>query len=265
MIRRPLLAALVLALLGPLTVGCEATKPLPSPEAALASAGDPHWQPRPGLRWQIQLTGGFVDTVIANVYDLDPYRTSADLITDLRARGRDTMCHLDVGASDPGLPDAHRVPAGTLGPDGGAGRRWLDIRQWQALEPVLAARMDLCRAKGFDAVDADPASGFPGLTTADRMRFARQVAALAHRIGLRVGVRSGPALAARIEPYADFGITEGCFATARCADFSAFIDAGKAVFDVETSSADVCPLARAYGYAVTRSPGSMNGRTQPCG
>ena len=259
-------ALLLLAL-----TACEATKPLPKPESALASAGDRHWEPRPGLRWQIQLSGDFVDAVTANVYDLDPYPTSEDRIADLHAQGRQVICHLDVGASDASLPDAHRVPARILGAPAGPGRRWLNIREWNALKPILADRLALCKAKGFDAVDADATSGYTantgfGISLADQLQFNHRVADLAHSLGLKAGIRTSPALASRVEQFADFGIAADCFAAPNCENFYAFIRANKAVFDVETAaSGDLCRLARAYGFAVTRSSAGMDGFTQPCG
>jgi hypothetical protein len=79
-------------------------------------------------------------------------------------------------------------------------------------------------------------------------------------------VRSNGALAGSVAGFADFAIATGCFARAECDDFVPFIRADKAVFDLETAVAgDVCPLARAYGIAVTKSPRTMNGRTESCG
>jgi hypothetical protein len=263
--RHRVAAATVALLLLP-AAGCEAAKPIPRPEAALASAGDRHWQPRPGLRWQIQLTGAFVDAVTANVYDLDPYATSEDRVTDLHAQGRETMCHLTLGASDMSLPDAHRMPRSALGAEAGAGSRSIDIRQWDRIEPIIAARLTLCQSKGFDAVDADTLSAYPGIGTADQLTYARRVVDLAHQIGLKAGVRTNGALAEAVAGFADFAIATGCFAHADCDDYAPFIKADKAVFDLETVAAgDVCPLARAYGIAVTKSSRTMNGRTESCG
>ena len=38
--------------------------------------------------------------------------------------------------------------------------RWLDIRRIDLLAPILRARIDACRAKGFDGVDPDNLNGF---------------------------------------------------------------------------------------------------------
>ena len=44
--------------------------------------------------------------------------------------------------------------------DGWPGERWLDVRRWDVLEPILAARFDVCRQKGFDAVEPDNVDGY---------------------------------------------------------------------------------------------------------
>jgi hypothetical protein len=235
-----------------------------------ASAGDRHWAPRAGLRWQIQLSGRFNGDASANVYDLDAYTTSQQTITDLHALGRQTICHLDVGVSDVGVPDANRLRGAVLGADAGAGRRWLDIRRWDELKPVLTDRMALCRDKGFDAVDADygygytEATGF-GLTASDQVTYDRRVAALAHSLGLAVTVRTLPALAAQIEPYVDFTVVGGCFRSSNCHDYFVYIDANKAVFDVETGSAKAfCSLARVYGFTAIWKRDSLDAFVRPC-
>jgi hypothetical protein len=48
--------------------------------------------------------------------------------------------------------------------------------------PILAARIDACRAKGFDAVEADNVDGFANssgfaLTAADQLAYNRTIAA----------------------------------------------------------------------------------------
>ena len=105
----------------------------------------------------------------------------------LKAAGRRVICYVNAGAFEEWRPDAKRFPKAVLGKDldGWPGERWLDIRQWGKLEPILAARFDTCRAKGFDAVEPDNVdgyandSGFP-LTAADQLTFNRRVADLAH-------------------------------------------------------------------------------------
>ena len=104
------------------------------------------------------------------------------------------------------------------------------------------------------------------MSRADQLTFDQRVAALAHQVGLKVGIRTPPARAAQAEAFTDFGVTASCFSTPDCDNFFVFVRAHKAVFDVETTSAgEFCPLARAYGIAATKSSRAMDGYTQPCG
>ncbi len=248
---------------------------LRSPAGAAASnpVGHP-WAPRAGLRWQVQLAGALLDNLGANVYDLDPYATATQTVADLRRGGNLTMCHLDVGVADAKLPDAPRLGGRMLGApvaDGSVHGFWLDIRQWDQIAPVLGDRLDLCRAKGFQAVDADfgdgyaHPTGFP-LTETDQLIYDRRVAALAHEAGLAVGVRTTAPVAESLEPSVDFAVTAGCFATGSCVSLLSYVAAGKAVFDVEASApGDVCPLARTYGITASLLPTPMAVATShPC-
>jgi hypothetical protein len=244
--------------------------------APISNPGHNAWAPRASLRWQVQLVGSVMDNLGANVYDLDPYVTATQTIADLRAHGSQTICHLDVGVADAELPDAPRLGGRLLGApvaaaDGSVRGRWLDIRQWARIAPVLSDRLELCRAKGFQAVDADfgdgyaHATGFP-LTESDQLTFDRRVAVLAHQGGLAVGVRTTAAVAASLQPSVDFAVVADCFGAGDCSSLLSYVAAGKAVFDVEAStSGDVCPLARTYGITASLLPTPIDMATShPC-
>jgi len=239
----------------------------PAPPPAARHGGK--WAPRSGLRWQIQLAGDVLPGG-ASVYDLDPYATPQQLVGELHAAGAVVMCHLDVGVADPALPDAARLSGEALGPPAPAGGHWLDIRRWDLIGPVLKDRLDLCRTKGFDAVDADHAdiyardTGLP-LSLADQVAYDGQVAQLARAAGLAVGERTGAALAGRLLPDLDFAVVDGCFARDDCAAWFGYIDQGKAVFDTETGApAGFCGRARAYAFAATSVRAGLGAPGTPC-
>ena len=185
------------------------------------------WPIGPAPSWQWQLTGKLDLTVDAEVFALDAFDTTIEEVRLLRERDRRVMCYVRVGVYEPDRPDATRYPLSAIGrpagrpgarsvdshadpdadpgtdPDAGTGtdagadpgadpppgERWLDIRQWSALEPILADRFRLCRGKGFQAVLPDDMdgyahpSGFP-LTFDDQLTFNRRIAELARRTGL---------------------------------------------------------------------------------
>ncbi|MDG4829526.1 endo alpha-1,4 polygalactosaminidase [Solwaraspora sp. WMMD1047] len=251
--------------------------------------------PRPWLTapqtWQMQLTGELDPDVDAEVFLLDGFDTTAEAAQLLRQRGRRLICHVRAGRYEAGRPDAGRFPATVLGhaagqadpgnstgqadPASATGRagaeRWLDIRQWTVLEPILADRFRLCRGKGFDSVAPDDVqgyqvdSGFP-LTFDDQLTFNRRLAQLARSLGLSPGLRNDVDQAVALEPEFDFAVNEECVRAGRCDRLLAFVDAGKPVFHVEYegSTADFCVTALGYGFVSMRKARELGAWRSPC-
>ncbi|WP_433056005.1 endo alpha-1,4 polygalactosaminidase [Dactylosporangium sp. CS-033363] len=198
------------------------------------------WKPAVGMTWQWQLTGTLDKSVQAEVYDVDGANTAASDVAALKSAGRHVICYVNVGAHEDFRADAKNFPESVQGKglDGWPGEKWLDIRRWDVLEPLLTARFKQCRDKGFDAVEPDNvdgysnSSGFP-LTAADQLTFNRRVADLAHRTGLGVGLKNDVEQAAALAPAFDFAVNEECAHYDECADLKVFTDAGKPVFHVE--------------------------------
>ncbi|MFF1548804.1 endo alpha-1,4 polygalactosaminidase, partial [Streptomyces sp. NPDC058291] len=173
------------------------------------------------------------------VYDIDGFDHDAATVAGLHADGRRVVCYLSTGAWEDWRPDAKEFPAAVIGEGNGwAGERWLDVRRTDVLEPLLAARLDMCRDKGFDAVEPDNMDGYRNSTgfpigAADQLRYNRLVARLAHERGMAVGLKNDldqiPALVGDF----DFAVNEQCAQYAECAELTPFIEAGKAVFHVE--------------------------------
>jgi hypothetical protein len=231
------------------------------------------WVPPPTATWQWQLTTPVDPTVAADFYDIDLFDNSAAVVADLHARGRHVACYLSAGTYERGRPDSASFPAEVLGkelPDW-PGERWLDIRRLDVLGPILDARLDLCRAKGFDAVEPDNVdayandSGFP-LTAADQLRFNRHVAAAAHARGLSVGLKNDLDQAAALEPAFDWALNEQCFQYDECDRLAPFTRAGKAVFvaEYELGADGFCARARALGVMAMRKHLELDAWREPC-
>ena len=61
------------------------------------------------------------------------------------------ICYIDVGTAENWRSDYSSFPASVMGSSNGwPGERWLDIRQLAVLEPIMTARFQMCREKGFD-------------------------------------------------------------------------------------------------------------------
>jgi len=197
------------------------------------------WRPAPRATFQIQFTGELDLSVQAQVYEVD-YEVDRAVVERLHARGRRVVCYINGGAWEEWRPDAAAFPAAVLGKPlvGWPGERWLDIRRLGALAPILRARMETCRKKGFDAVDVDNVSGYTNRTgfplrAADQLRYNRWLAATAHGYGLAIALKNDGNQAKALEPFFDFAVVEECFQYRECELYLPFVKARKAVFDVE--------------------------------
>ena len=154
------------------------------------------WTPRVGETWQYQLQGAIDTSVSAAVFDIDGFDTPSSVVATLHGHGAHVVCYVSAGAWENWRPDAGRFPSSVLGSGNGwPGEKWLDIRQLAILRPIMAARFDICKAKGFDAVEPDNvdgyanSTGFP-LTGAQQIAYNKMLAGLAHERGLRVGLKN---------------------------------------------------------------------------
>ena len=217
------------------------------------------WYPAPNSSWQWQLTGLPVDqSVDVAVYDIDLFDNDASVIAALHARGRRVICYMNAGAWENFRPDSAQFPDALKGKelDGWPGERWLDIRNLAALGPLIAARLDLCKAKGFDAVEPDNVdgysndSGFP-LTAQDQLTYNTFLANAAHARGLSVGLKNDLDQVTALQPLFDWALNEQCFQYAECDMLTPFATAGKAVFQAEYKgpTSAFCPQAKAMHFS----------------
>ncbi|MBW5486973.1 endo alpha-1,4 polygalactosaminidase [Streptomyces bambusae] len=185
------------------------------------------------------MTGRLDLSVDAAVYDVDGFTTTKEEVARLKQAGRKVICYLSTGAWEDFRPDAGDFPQEVLGKGNGwEGERWLDIRRTDTLEPLMARRFDMCRDKGFDAVEPDNMdgyrnrSGFP-LTAEDQLRYNRLIAALAHDRGLAVGLKNDLDQIPQLLGDFDFAVNEQCAEYDECDRLTPFVKAGKAVFHAE--------------------------------
>jgi hypothetical protein len=232
---------------------------IPTPIPLAASPGTSWWLPAPGLTWQWQLSEPPVDlTVAAQVFDIDLFDNAATVVKKLHDQGRKAIGYISVGSCEDWRPDAADFPPELLGKDyeGWPGEKWLDIRRIDLLRPVMCARLDLCKSKGFDAVEPDNIeihdndSGF-SITSANQFAYAGWLAEEAHARGLAIGLKNAADMLAEALPFFDFAITEDCFVQGWCDRVLPFIAAGKAVFAAEYTDTGVdfqaaCAWGRAH-------------------
>jgi hypothetical protein len=197
------------------------------------------YKPKPNTSWQVQFQHRIDTSVPARFFDIDGDE-SGKTVRALKRRGRKVACYLNAGAWENFRSDKGTYPSEVLGADyqGFPEERWLDIRRIDLLAPILAARIDRCRAKGFDGVDPDNLNGFENktgfaLTAADQLRFNTWLANEAHARGLSIGLKNDGTQSRALTPYFDWVIVEECIQQRNCRDYDPFTRAGKAIFAIE--------------------------------
>ena len=224
-------------------------------QAPVACAGC--WLPALMTSWQWQLSGTVDESVPAQMYDVDLFETPASVVADLHRAGRKVVCYLNAGAWENWRPDAASYPRALLGKglDGWPGEQWLDIRRLDLLMPMINARLDQCRAKGFDGVELDNVDGYANdtgfpLTAGDQLRFNIALANAAHAHGLSAALKNDLDQAGALVPYFDWALDEQCFEYQECDKLAPFIAAGKPVMEVEYNVApsSFCSRANALNF-----------------
>jgi hypothetical protein len=226
----------------------------PTPDVTYAA---PPWRPGANELFQIQLSGPLDLSVDASIYELDGEETPITAIDALRSKwGGHFFCYIDAGTWENYRSDAGAFPASVMGwvPADWPDERWLDIRQIDMLAPILRARMDVCKAKGFDGVDFDNVDGYANptgftLTGPDQLRFNRWLAAEAHQRGLLVLLKNDGEQAADLVADFDGAVVEQCVEFQECGLYKPFVDAGKAVLDIEYNvpQKDFCAARVVFG------------------
>ncbi|WP_340380534.1 endo alpha-1,4 polygalactosaminidase [Streptomyces sp. SS7] len=264
-------ASLLLLLTGCTTVSDGGDDDRDGPATGGASAAK-RWQPRPGTDWQWQLSGRLDTSVDVPVYDIDGFDHSEETVAALHRDGRKVICYLSTGAWEDWRPDAGDFPKAVIGEGNGwKGERWLDIRAVDVLEPLMAARLDMCRDKGFDAVEPDNMDGYKNTTgfplkAPDQLRYNRLLARLAHERGLSVGLKNDlDQIPALVDDF-DFAVNEQCAQYDECADLTPFTEADKAVFHVEYElpTGAFCAESRRLGLSSLRKKYELGAWREAC-
>jgi hypothetical protein len=279
----------ILALLSQTIVGASGLRgkptktptPIPAPTATplpIPTPG-PWWHPAPGTTWQWQLTGVVDQSYNVQMYDIDVFDNDASVVAALHAAGRVVIAYIEAGDWNVVRPDADQFPesvlCGTI--SGWPDERWMDIRQIDVLGPLIGARMDMAVQKGFDGIEPDCIDAYANnngcsgtLTYQDQITYNTWLASQAHARNLSVGLKGDIEQAFDLQPYFDWTLNEQCFQYNEC-DWPNngvvnFIDAGKAVFQVEYKLAKTkfCPQANAWGFSSMKKNLNLDAWMDPC-
>lgn len=196
--------------------------------------------------WDWQLTEPFDLTVNVQVLVLDADSVSRDQLTALKARGVKPLCYISVGSWEAYREDHGDFPEASLGKTLGdwPDERYVDIRDLDVVAPIIQARMDRCKALGFQGVEADNLdlhhndTGFE-IGIPEVIKYATTLARYAHSIDLEIGQKNAPDLAPLLVKYFDFMMVESCFVWNFCSEVQPYIDAGKPVMAAEYMENDL--------------------------
>jgi hypothetical protein len=244
--------------IAPADNGGEQTSGEPSPPPARPGTSSSIWRPAPGTTWQWQLQGELNTSWDVEMYDVDLFNTPAAVIEQLRADGRIVICYFSAGSHEDWRPDADQFPAEVLGArlDEWPGERWVDIREIEALAPIMLARLDLAEEKGCHGVEPDNVDGFSNrtgfpLSAEDQIIYNRWLAEAAHARGLSIGLKNALDLIPDLVDDFDWALNEQCFQYEECEALLPFIAQSKAVFGVEYEGdpADYCSQALAMRFS----------------
>ncbi|HTR64659.1 MAG TPA: endo alpha-1,4 polygalactosaminidase [Terriglobales bacterium] len=273
-------------------------EPLPLPLPCVRDDGSSCYNPPVGTTWQWQLNPDAKSTtintsVLADMFDIDGYDNSASVIATLKAlpgdhvSSRSTTCYITAGTLENWRADSEALNPEVLGNPytGFTDERWIDVRQISQIRPWLEAKMDMCKAKGFDAIEFDNVDGWQpsnktglNITAADEIAFIVYLANSAHARGMTMAHKSNVEQVPAVLPYVDFAVVEECFAYKECtrADkntdgqygYDDFINAGKPVFEVEykkyNPSNNVCAKANALGFSSMYKHVALDSYRVPC-
>jgi len=235
------------------------------------------WHPTASapIHWQWQLSQPFnINTNLipgVTVYDIDGFDNDASVVAALHARGCKVIAYVDFGTWENWRPDASSFPSSVLGnTNGWPGEKWLDIRS-DAVKAIMAARLDMVKAKGFDAVEPDCIDGYSNntgfpLTAQNQISYNTWIATQSHQRGLSVGLKNDVEQATTLQPYFDWALNEECYQYSECNALAVFSHANKAVFQVEYSGTGQCSamnsmhfnsMARDLNLVSPNTPGYM--------
>jgi len=273
-------------------------EPLPLPLPCVRDDGSNCYQPPVGTTWQWQLNPDAKQTtintsVLADMFDIDGFDNDASTVAKLKGLpgdhvpSRNVTCYITAGTLENWRSDSEALDPEILGNPytGFTDERWIDVRQISKIRPWLEAKMDMCKAKGFDAIEFDNVDGWQtanktglNITAEDEIAFIVYLANSAHERGMTMAHKSNVEQVPAVLPYVDFAVVEQCFQYKECtrADpntdgqygYDEFIDAGKPVFEVEykkyNPTNNVCARANTLGFSSMYKHVALDSYRVPC-
>lgn len=204
-----------------------------------SSSPPTYWVPTQNTTWQIQLGG----TVNANV-NVDAIEIDADTdvatVKKLKDAGKKVIAYISGGSFEDWRDDKDSFPASVIGKplDGWDGENWLDVTNLAALRPIMKARAQAAKAKGFDGIDWDNMDGYTQdsgykISFEQQITYNTMLAQIAHELNMGVALKNDLDQAARLAGVFDWAVNESCSRYQECNLLTPFLNIGKAVVGLE--------------------------------
>lgn len=247
---------------GSLTVTWQTNLPADS-HAAL------YFGPAKHCSWNWQLTGTLDTTADAQVYDIDGFETTAAQVSSLHASEIYCVAYFGGGDWEDYRSDAASFPAEILGNaiGGWPSEKWIDVRALATLRPIMEARADIAKSKGFDAIEWDcvdnyeQATGFP-LTQADQFAYNTMLAQITHARGMACFLKNCVTDLASYQPYYEGNLVEEAYRYSEQVAYTTFATANKPVLVCEYRDQDVVVAnqndANTRGFSLIRHNLNLN-------
>jgi hypothetical protein len=232
------------------------------------------WAPalQTSWQWQLSTVPNVGNLLNVQMYDVDGFNADTALITGMHAKNIRAVCYLSLGTYEDWRSDTGSFPSSVLGlGNGWLGEKWLDIRQISKLGPIMTARFQMCKDKGFDAVEPDNidgysnSTGFP-LTSDDQIAYNKWIATTVHSMGKSVALKNDLDQVTALVSDFDFAVDEQCFELGECDKLTPFISANKAVFEVEYSllPSQFCSQANSMNLNALKKDLELSATTTAC-
>lgn len=218
----------------------------------------------------------------AKVIDIDAFENDAAFVANLHAQNKKVFAYVSVGSIEDWRPDVADFPNSIIGNNypGWEGEKFIDISNIEALAPIMRARLDMIKEKGFDGVEPDNIDlnswttaelGFE-ITETDIINYSNWLANEAHSRGLSIGQKNASDLAPQLVNTFDWILLEDAFYDDFATEAQIYITKNKAVFATEYTDnynailfdEQVCPQANTMSYTAILKHRELDGYIKTC-
>ncbi len=246
--------------------------------------GNSWFKPAPGATfdWDLRsdIPAGFSYT--AEIVDIDAFDNDKSFVAHLHVQGKKVFAYVSVGSWENWRPDKDDFPTELIGNDypGWEGEKFLNIKNIESLKPIMRARFDMIKAKGFDGIEPDNIDlnswttetlGFP-ISDQDVIAYCKWLVQEAHSRGLCIGQKNATDLSEDLVDIMDWALLEDAFYDDFYLEAQPYITHDKAVFateytdntEIHTFQEVICPRAASLHYTVILKNRALDGFITSC-